>query len=700
LVGSVLVVGLVAAMAWGEEAGKADRLREDLRAMITAARDRVFPALVNIHVVTVRYYNGKEHKGSGVGSGSIISPEGYVLTNQHVTSRGQRFRCTLADKQEIGATLVGEDPLTDLAVLKMNLDELADSHAPLAVATFGDSDRLQVGDQVMSMGSPFALSRSVTLGIVSNTERVFAGGLGGNDYEAMELEEGQRTGLFTQWIQHDALINPGNSGGPLVNLEGQIVGVNELGGSAMGFAIPSNLAQQVAKALIEHGEVPRSWVGVSFKPIKKTGYDEGVLINSIVADGPAAKAGIRAGDNLLAIDGEAIRVRFPEQVPPLMKGIADRPIGSSIKWKYRRGDEAHDAAVVTEKLEKDRGDERAFRSWGLSVQEITPKMARDQRLDNAEGVLVTGVRSGGPAQLAEPAMEGGDVIRRVAEEGVASLSGFTDLYQKIMDAEDVPEYLLVEFDRDGQSHLTLIEPQPEKDEDPPREVPKAWIGVATQPVLQKLAKQLGTEKTRGFRITRVYPNTTAADTALRIGDIITGLNGKNLSPRGMQDAALFQRTVRKLDSDGEATLTVLRGKEVMEVKVALERTKIGPEEARRDLNRDFEISVRELTFFDRDEHRWDEEVRGVLVESAENAGWAGLGGIQSGDLIIEINNAAIGGLKTYRQVMETITKDQPERVVMVVLRGIRTHYQFIEPDWKPTTDEDKVAEKAEQKESN
>ncbi|MCP4246829.1 MAG: trypsin-like serine protease, partial [bacterium] len=279
-----------------DQLAKADLLREDMWNMIALARDRVFPALVNIEVVTARYWGGKERKGRAVGSGTIISEEGYVVTNQHVTHNGKKFKCNLADKQEITAELVGEDPLTDLAVLKLNLDELKDPGAPLPVAKFGVSSELRVGDHVMAMGSPFALSRSVTLGIVSNTERVFAGGLGSDDPDDMQLERGQRTGLFTRWIQHDALINSGNSGGPLVNLKGEIVGVNELGGAAMGFAIPSDLARTVADQLIDHGEVARSWIGVSFKPIEKTGLDQGVLVNSVVKDGPGDKAGIGPGD--------------------------------------------------------------------------------------------------------------------------------------------------------------------------------------------------------------------------------------------------------------------------------------------------------------------------------------------------------------------------------------------------------------------
>ncbi len=689
-----IVVGGAAVWADAPGAGKpgtqddGSRLREEMRQMIESARDRVFPSLVNIHVVTVDYWDGKEHKGNAVGSGTIISKEGYVVTNQHVTHNGKKFKCTLADKEEVPATLVGEDPLTDLAILKLDLKSLKSPAADLPVAEFGNSDELQVGDQVMAMGSPLALSRSVTLGIVSNTQRVFAG-KDNDDVEEMELESGQRTGLFTRWIQHDSLIHPGNSGGPLVNMKGEIVGINELGGAAIGFAIPSNLAKSVAASLIKSGEVERSWIGVSFKPIEKTGLDHGVLVNSVVDDSPADKGGIKAGDVIVKLQGEPVTVRFAEEIPPLMKRIAEVPIGSELKVGFERDGKGEEATLKTIKLTKDRGDETALRAWGITVEEITEKMARDYRLDNTEGAMISSVRSGGPAQLAEPSLNSGDVIRAIDGRAIGDLAALVEQYKRIMQSTPLPEYLLIQFDRHGKDNVTLIKPKPEEDEDPPREVPKAWIGIATQPVIEKLAKKLGLEDQLGYRVTRVYPRTLAAESDLRVGDIITSLNGQKMRPRGMQDAGLFARALRKLDIDGTASLKVLRDGKPLELSVKLERTRLSPEEARRDRNRDFEMSVREMTFFDRDENRWDENVSGVIVEQAESAGWAGLGGIESGDLIQRINKYPVKGLKSYRKAMEAVTKEQPQRVVILVTRGVQTRFQYLEPDWKPVLDREK-----------
>lgn len=678
---------------------KADRLRQDLRQMTALARDRVFPALANISVITVRYWGGQEIKGKAVGSGTIISPEGYVLTNFHVAQNGKKFKVTLSDKQEITATLVGEDPLTDLAVLKLDLSELKNPKEQLPVAQFGDSEQLQVGDTVMAMGSPWALSRSVTLGIVSNTERILAGG--DDDVGEMRFDENQRTGIFNRWIQHDAAISPGNSGGPLVNLKGEVVGVNTRGGMLggdMGFAIPSNVAKAVAAALIAHGEVPRSALGLSFKPIKSTGRKTGVLVNSVEKDGPADAAGIRAGDVILEIDGERTDVMFPEEVPPLLKRLADYVVGSKVRIKYEREGKAAETALETVKFKRDAGDEAAFRAWGLACQDITERMARERRLDSTQGVFVTSVKQGSPAQLAEPPLDDGDVVRRIDGKTVNTLAEFIELYKQIMDRKDLPEYLLVEFDRAGKNQVTLLKPRPDKDPDPPREVAKAWIGVAVQPVLQKLAGQLGLGNKLGFRITRIYPGTLAAGSDLKVGDVIVALNGDPLRPRGMQEAGLFHRVVRQLDMDGSARLGLIRDGQERQVEVKLERTRLTPEEAARERNRDFDLTVREITFFDRDEARWGEDVKGVIVSQVEPAGWSGLGGVRSGDLIQRIADREVTDLDSFKKALAEVTQAKPERIEFVVLRGVRTHFQYVEPEWKPVATGEGKTEKGQDKE--
>ncbi len=664
-------------------------LRQELRETVGVARDQVFPALVSIEVVTVEYRRGKELKGQGVGSGTIISESGLVVTNEHVTHNGIRFLCTLSDKRQLSATLVGEDPLTDLALLQLDVDSLNDEK-PLSVARFGSSADLEIGDVVMAMGSPFALSRSVSLGIVSNTERVFAGGFGSDDLEEMELGGGQRTGLFTRWIQHDAVISPGNSGGPLVNLAGEIVGINELGGSTLSFAIPSDLARRVTDALATHGEVVRSFWGMSIKPIRRTGIDEGVLISSITVDGPADRAGVQAGDVMTAIEGEPLTVRFVEEVPLLLDRLAGTEVGSRHRLTLKREDESLEVELVTAKLDKDVGRQSSFHDWGFTAQDITSKMARDLRLDSTEGVRITGVRQGSPAHQAEPSLERGDVVRAVGGRPVSSLEDLIEIFGGSIQAksgeggaEDGGHSVVLEFDRKGTNQLTVLELEHRDSEDPPRELPKAWIGVATQPLLPPLTTEMGLVDLRGLRITRVYPGTEADKAGLKVGDVVVSLNGEALIPEGMQDSNLLVRRARDLEIDGTAILELLRDGQPLEVEIRLERTRLSPGEARRHVDNDFELTVRELTFFDRDERRWDSSIRGVLTDSVDPGGWAGLGGVRKGDLILKVAGEEIKGLKSFRKALTKAAQERPERVVFVVLRGSRTYFQFIEPDWAP-----------------
>lgn len=658
-----------------------ETFRRELRRLVAESRDRVFPALVNIDVEQVAFYGGREIRGRSVGSGTIFTAQGHVLTNYHVTAGGKAFTCTLADRQEVPAILVGEDPLTDLAVLQLDLEAM---DGDLAVAPFGKSASLEVGDHVLAMGSPFALSRSVTLGIVSNVERVFGGGLlGTDDPEEMQLGRGERTGLFTRWIQHDALINPGNSGGPLVSLKGEVIGVNELGSGSMGFAIPSDLAWEVAAALIAHGEVPRSRIGATFRPFPPEDPGNGALVASIEEKGPAARAGLRAGDRLIALNGESVALEFPEEVPNLMKRIADQAIGSPLEMTYQRGAETDTITVVTERLSRDRGKEVAFRAWGFSVQELTARLQRQSHLSGKTGVLVSGVRSGGPAQLAEPPLAAGDLLRSLDGRAISSIEDLIEVSTSLVREKETSPSLLAEFDRQGKNYLTVLKPELDLDQERPRELPKAWLGAETQPLLQVLSDHLGMKGTQGFRVTRVYPSSEAAAADLEVGDVIVGLNGEPLTPRGMQDSGLLGRRIQSLGIGEKVQLSVVRDGEAREVAVTLDRSRVTPQEANRDRSKDFELVVREVTFFDRDDRSWSKEVRGVLVDSVDPAGWAGRGGIRPGDLLQRIGDHPINGLKSFRQVLGTIGDEQPDRVVMLVLRGSRVHVHLLEPDWHP-----------------
>src|SRR5882672_10206676 len=302
----------------------------NVRAIVDGAIERMKPSLVRIHVVSTEYREGRELKMQAVGSGAIISKDGYIITNHHVAGHGERMFCTLWNREEIEAELVGTDPLTDISIIKLK----PETPREFQPAVFGDSSKMQVGDSILAMGSPMALSQSVTLGIISNVEMVMPRLFG--TFGRMRLD-GEDVGALVRWVGHDASIYGGNSGGPLVNLHGEIIGINEIRFGLSG-AIPGNLAHGVADQLIAHGKIQRSWLGFDVQPrFKHSQAERGVLIGGVVADSPASRAGLQAGDLLLSLGEAPTNVRYDEEMPDFMRLVTSLPIGKPVAALVERG---------------------------------------------------------------------------------------------------------------------------------------------------------------------------------------------------------------------------------------------------------------------------------------------------------------------------------------------------------------------------
>jgi len=401
--------------------------KDDLQARLFRARDRVLPALVNVQPVLDVFRGGRRRQSTAIGSGVIVREDGLVVTNFHVAGHAKRVYCTLADKTRVPAALLGGDPATDLAVLRLDRKEVERLGGSFGVAKLGASGGVQVGEFVIALGSPRGLTMSLTKGVVSNVARHFAGDT--------TLPTGELTGMYNNWIQTDAAINPGNSGGPLVNLDGEVIGINTRGirgGDGLGFAIPADVVKRVYGQIVEHGRVTRAWIGVD-RGLEPLGYEakvEGVRIGHVHEDSPAARAGVKPGDVVLRIGGADVGARHPDEVVPIRRRIAESPVGEPLELVLRRGDETRTVALVPEELRARRADQFAARRFGLTARAITPQYARLNALPSTHGVLVTSIAPGGPS--AAGGIRRGDIILKLNNREIDGLETFREVYGNVV----------------------------------------------------------------------------------------------------------------------------------------------------------------------------------------------------------------------------------------------------------------------------
>jgi serine protease Do len=646
-----------------------------LRSRIDSAIARVRPALVRIRVVSTDYSEGREVKMQAVGSGAIITRDGYIITNHHVAGHAARIFCTLWNREEIEAELVGTDPLTDIAVLKLKPERPVE----FKIAEFGDSSKIQVGESVLAMGSPMALSQSVTLGIISNTEMTMPR-FGGSS-RRFRLD-GEDVGSLIRWIGHDAAIYGGNSGGPLVNLRGRIIGINEIS-YGLGGAIPGNLAKSVAEQIIARGRIQRSWLGLDVQPLFKRSQDKrGVLISGVLEHSPAEKAGFEPGDVLLRMGGTVTDVRFEEQMPDLMWRLASLPIGREVTAVVRRGGKE----ITLRAVPIERGDafppQQEVKAWGLTVRNFSSLLAEEMKRSGQAGALVTSVRPGGPAGSAKPALQARDVIVAVNQQPVSNTEELNAFTRKLMEGRTEPVPVTVAFERKAARYLTVVRVGSQELKDPGLEVSKAWLPVETQVISREIAKQLGQPNLKGFCITRVYPGTTAEKAGLKPGDFITTVDGTKLSASDSEYEDELSSLIRQYDIGKTIDLAVLRDKVELTIPVQLAQSPRLQREMKKYRNDDFDFTARDVSFFDQIEEQWNSSQRGALVENVKGGSWAELGSLADGDLILEVNGHLVDSVDALRRELERVAADKEKVVVIKVLRGIHTCYLEIEPNWK------------------
>jgi len=379
----------------------------------------------------------KEHKQSGLGSGVIVDKDGYILTNNHVIKEADEIKVTLSDKREFKGKVIGTDQKTDLAVIKIDSDNLP-------VIRLGDSEKLQVGETVLAIGNPFGLSHTVTSGIVSATGRA---NVGIADYE--------------DFIQTDAAINPGNSGGALINVKGELIGINTAifstsgGYQGIGFAIPSTMAKNVMQSLIKTGKVIRGWLGVTIQALTPElskqfglGDEKGVLVGDVVEDSPAAKAGIQRGDVIVEFDGKEVK-----DVTNLRNMVAGTEPNTGVSLKLVR--EGRPNTVQVKIVEMFSEVQTASKTSGnhlngISVQALTPQLRESLDIPKRiTGVVIADIEDGSPA---DGILMKNDVIVEINRNRITNMNE----YEKVISQITSDQNLLILIFRKGSTlYMTL-----------------------------------------------------------------------------------------------------------------------------------------------------------------------------------------------------------------------------------------------------
>lgn len=360
----------------------------------------------------------QEFKERSLGSGFFIDKKGYIVTNNHVIENADKIKVKLKNGKEYDAEIVGRDPKTDIALIRVK--GLRD----FQIARLGDSDALEIGEWVVAIGSPFGLEHTVTAGIVSAMGRVIG------------------SGPYDDFIQTDASINPGNSGGPLVNMKGEVVGINTAivsrsgGNVGIGFAIPANLARDIIEQLKASGSVTRGWLGVSIQDLTPELADyygvkdgKGALVGEVFEGDPADKAGIKEKDVIIEVGGQRV-----ESSRDLSRTIAGVPVGKEVGIKVLRDGKERTFRIKIVKRTDDKeavavkgSGERT--DLGMTVALLTPQLARQFNISETEGVVVVGVEEGSPADKAE--VNKGDVIVEIDHKQIKTLEDYNRQIQKV-----------------------------------------------------------------------------------------------------------------------------------------------------------------------------------------------------------------------------------------------------------------------------
>jgi len=417
--------------------------RLDFRKTVSAAKDKVFPAVVYIKCLRESHEQGRKLTEEVAGSGVIVSPDGELLTNWHVVDKAVEIRCLLSDGRAISAKVVGTDKDTDLGLLKLNRTD----SKPLPFAEMGDSAALAEGDFVMAMGAPWGLSRSVSIGIISCTRRY--------------LPENSE---YSLWLQSDASISPGNSGGPLLNTEGRIVGINTraiMYGGDLGFAVPAETIAVLLPRLREFGKVNWSWTGMQVQPLRDFDrnifFDDttGVIISETDPESPARRAGILARDRMVAIDGVPVTAMTSEDLPLIRRQLGLLPMLQPVTVTVERDGKMMDIQLTPTEKGRVEGTELDCPRWDLTAKTINRFDNPDLYFARKVGVFVYGIKE--PGNAANAGLSMNDVIVSVDGKEITTLEELKDVHSKSLTRIEEKPKLVISVLRNGLLRQVVLD---------------------------------------------------------------------------------------------------------------------------------------------------------------------------------------------------------------------------------------------------
>jgi serine protease Do len=452
---------ILAALARGVWAAPSDPLDGlDFRQVVRDARDKVFPTVVYIKCLRESHEEGKKTSQEVAGSGVIISAEAEVLTNWHVIDKATEVRCLLYDGTALDARVVGSDKDTDLALLKLRTAERGMGILPMVhgqdaratepgvpFAEMGDSTRLTEGNFVMAMGAPWGLSRSVSIGIISSTRRY--------------LPENSE---YSLWLQTDAAISPGNSGGPLVNTDGQVIGINSRGvmyGGDMGFAVPTETIRIIVPQLRTHGRVNWAYLGLQLQPLRdfeRNIYfegEEGVIVAETDPDSPARNAGIRPRDRICAVNGQPVTALTSEDLPALRCKLGMLPKGEPVELQIQRGQERLAVQLTPAEKGDVEGTELDCPRWDLTVKTINRFDNPDLYFHRPAGVSIFGIKH--PGNAATAGFRTDDIILSVDAKEVKTLDDIRKIHAESLENIDKKPRLVVSILRNGLFRQVVLD---------------------------------------------------------------------------------------------------------------------------------------------------------------------------------------------------------------------------------------------------